>query len=186
MNKENSDKLGHYSIPVHTKPYDEKNANSIYLALFDNGDKKNSCRFKVVLTFVDEQGLTQEFTAPILNTFAPSRWLRGVDEKDHEQPFYRQALEVKAKIKKKFDDVKWTKDFSCGFFYTKENGHKKPYNCAYAYMLWQDGQQPQVGVRFYDYSIDAVDMPDNEYHKGRGPLWNKVIQAPSSGMIKCW
>lgn len=185
--KENSDKLGDYSIPVHSKPFDENDANSIYLALFDNGEKKNSCRYKVVLTFVDDTGKVQEFIAPILNTFHPSRWLRGVDEKNREQPFYRQALEMRAKMKKNYDDVKWLKDFSCGFFYTRENGHRSPFDCAYAYMIWEDEESlPVVGVRFYDYSIDAVEIPENEYLKGRGPKWNLVVKAPSSGMITGW
>ena len=180
------DNLGTYEISTKTKPIDENDANSIYLALFDNGPKTtNSCRFKVVLSFIKEDGTRKQFIAPILNQFEPGRWLRSVDKKHREQPFYRQAIETKNKIKKRGDDT-FHKKFSAGFFYDKETGHKSPHNCAYAYMVWQDNEQPMVGVRFYDYSINPVDMPDNQYVSGRGPKWNKVIQSPDSGMINGW
>lgn len=183
--KSKTDNLGTFGISTKTKPLDEKDANSIYLALFDNGEETtNSCRFKVVLSFINDDGTKKQFIAPILNTFEPARWLRSVDEKHREQPFYQQAIDMKNDIKK--GTYKFHKKFSAGFFYDKEIGHKSPYDCAYAYMIWQDNRQPLVGVRFFDYSIEATEMPDNQYVSGRGPKWNKVIQSPDSGMISGW
>ena len=185
---ENEDRLGTYEIPTHNKPIDENTINRIYLSLFDNGENiKQSCRFKVVLSFLDEDGNRKEFIAPILNQFEPGRWLRSVDEKHRENPFYRQAIEFKDEIKKTIDG-KFHKKFSAGFFYDTDIGHRNPNNGAYAYMIWVDGMEPMVGFRFFDYSIDATEMPLNEYLKGRGPKWSLVLRQDigKNGMIDAW
>lgn len=181
--KSNKDKLGAYEIPIKTKPFDEADANSIYLALYDNGKSaKNSCRFKVVLTMLDQDNKRHQLTAPILNKFQASRWLRSVDKKDREQPFYRQALEMSRDLKKeKMSNQE--KDFSCGFFHPP-NQHDTPFAGAYAYMVWdRQDESPIVGVRYFDYTIDCVEMILNDNTKGKAPKWNNVIQAPSKGMV---
>ena len=186
--KEVKDIMGAFQVSTKIKPIDENEVDGIYLALFDNGENiTNSCRFKVALNFTMNDGSKKQFVAPILNTFHPSRWLRSVNPSVREYPFYRQALEFKSQIKHQFDDLKMTKKFSCGFFYDKDIGHKEPYDTAYAYMVWIDGGQPQVGVRFFDYTIDAIEMPDNAYAIGRGPKWNKVIKDKVNvGMKSGW
>ena len=157
----NTDTLGTYTIGTTTKLVNENNADAIYLALFDNGeDTTNSCRFKVALTFMTEHGRKQ-FVAPILNHFEASRWLRSVPEEHRENPFFRQALEMRASLKGEYGASEFEKQFSCGFFYDTDEGHKCPQASAYAYMLWAKGSQPIVGFRYFDYSIEAESMPEH-------------------------
>jgi len=183
------DSLGSAQINVKTKPVDENQANAIYLAVFDNGpEAKNSCRFKVSMNFVFDDGTRKEFIAPILNHFEPARWLRSVPEEHREKPFYRQALEIRAHLKKTKTE-KFQKDFSCGFFYDVELGHEHPMNGAYAYFVKTDEHEdPVVGFRFFDYVGDFENVPENEYHKGRGPKWNRVLLKADKekGMIDAW
>ena len=176
---EQTDTLGTYTIGTTTKLVNENDADAIYLALFDNGENSvNSCRYKVALTFITEHGRKQ-FVAPILNYFEPARWLRSVNQDHREQPFYRQALEMRANIRKEMGASSFQKEFSAGFFYDSDEGHKCPNASAYAYMIWENSMQPMIGIRYYDYVIDLTEMPDNDFAKGSAPKWNKVIKEKS-------
>lgn len=173
---EQTDTLGTYTIGTTTKLVNENDADGIYLALFDNGENSvNSCRYKVALTFLTEHGRKQ-FVAPILNYFEPARWLRSVAQQHREQPFYRQALQMRANLKKEMGASEFEKEFSAGFFYDSEEGHKCPNASAYAYMVWAKGEQPMIGFRYYDYALDLTSIPDNEFAKGGAPKFNLILK----------
>lgn len=189
MITEITDLLGTTGVSTKTKPFDVEEAEAIYLHLFDNGDVNDSARYKVSLNFILPQNRAT-FIAPILNHFEPARWLRSVNEQDRQRPFYKQFQEWRRDIRNEFKGVvNFTKEPSAGFFYNQATGHNYPYDCAYAYMLWQEGALPQIGFRFFDYVSNGMyELNENEY-KGStaAPAWRFTIKdKPKKGMINGW
>ena len=183
---ETTDKLGTYSIPTDIKPIDETEAESIYLHVFDNGNVKDSSRYKVSLNFKFKDK-RKVFIAPILNEYKPSYWLRSVDEEVRQENFFQQAVDFKSEVTETFGR-NLEKSFSVGFFYDQDLGHKSPFDGAYAYMFKEQHEAPLVGFRFFDYAVDLIQLQENEFKgESKAPTWRYTIrQAKQSGMISAW
>ena len=159
MRQEITDELGTYT--VNTKnALDFDTATSAYISLFDNGERKNAARYKVILSLVKESdngsAVYEDYICPIINHYEPERFFRMVPDEVKDQPFYRQMQSAIKELKSHAHDeqVRFVKSPSMGMFRIKRSkGQSKTGNPvsilnAIAMLHIQEDCNPMVTIRF--------------------------------------
>ena len=179
MRKQITDDFGTYETKTKNRlPVEE--AKSIYLNIFDNKERDNACRFKLVLSLVMDDDY-QDYICPVLNHFEPARWLRLVPDGIKDEPFYRDFHRAINHIKKQ--DVEFEKLPSAGFFRPKRTKTLQQTKQimsipnAIAMMTHQTDCDPFVAIRFVDFTWSGS-VKSNE--KTTGPDYSVCIKSSAT------
>jgi hypothetical protein len=177
MRQEIQDEFGTYAVKTTNRlPIEE--AKSIYLNLFDNGEKQDACQYKLVLSLVMSDGKYNDYICPILNHFEPLRWLRSVPSGVRDEPFYRQIQQLMKDAKK--SGAQFDKEPSAGFFRQKRTKLKQKNEKiisipnAIGCMFIEKGDLPLVAIRFVDFAWAGAleeNMSDN------GPAFTACLKS---------
>lgn len=182
MKQEVTDTIGTYTVNTKNKPVELDQAETIYLNIFDNGERDNAARYKIALSVVTDTGQHIDWYCSILNKFEPSLFFRSVPEAAREQPFYRQVHKLINDVKK--SDMIFEKKPSAGFFkLPRTKGMKKEQRPiiinAIATMFIEKGELPIVAVRFMDFTWNG-EVP--ETRSSKGPTWSICLKSNTGGM----
>lgn len=162
MRQEITDALGTYTVNTkNALDFDE--ATSAYISLFDNGERKNAARYKVILSLVkDDNGsaVYEDYICPIINHYEPERFFRMVPDEAKDQPFYRQMQSAikQLKIHAHDEQLKFTKSPSMGMFRIKrsktQSKTSNPVSIlnAIAMLHIQQDCDPMVTIRFSNFT----------------------------------
>jgi len=169
-----NDNLGEYE--VNTKnALDIDGAKSVYVSLFDNGDRKNAARYKVTLALVNEENgetIYEDYVCPIINHYEPERFFRMVPDEIKDNPFYRQMQSAINEIKKDAHNqqLKFNKSPSMGMFRIKRSksqsktGEPVSILNAIAMLHIQEDCDPYVVIRFSDFTWSGELQPTGSEH----------------------
>ena len=179
MRTEVTDELGTYSVNTQNKPQELETANAIYLNIFDNGEKENAARYKVVLSVVTDEGKHIDWTCSILNHFEPNQFYRPLPEQFKEMPFYRQIHQTINMAKK--DNTGFDKKPSAGFFrLPRSKGMKKEQRKiipnAIAMLIIEKDKLPLVSLRFIDYTFTG-EVEETNSDNSRAPKWSVCLKS---------
>jgi hypothetical protein len=181
MRKQITDDFGTYETKTKNRiPVEE--AKSIYLNIFDNKERDNACRYKLVLSLVMDDDY-QDYICPVLNHFEPARWLRSVPDGIKDEPFYRDFHRAINTWKKQ--DVEFDKFPSAGFFRPKRTKSLQQTQQimsipnAIGLMCQMKDEDPFVAIRFVDFAWSGAVKPNE---KAKGPDYSVCIKASATDL----
>lgn len=183
MKLEVTDTIGTYTVNTKNKPVELEQAETIYLNIFDNGERENAARYKIALSVTTENGEHIDWYCSVLNKFEPGLFFRSVPEAAKDQPFYRQVHKLINDLKN--SGMTFEKKPSAGFFkLPRTKGMKieqRPIIInAIATMFIEEGELPVVAVRFMDFTWNGEVPKTAKSHKG--PKWSICLKSNTSGM----